>query len=193
MKKQFPFALGYATFLVVASATSLSAQDPSQVAYTPETSNASRPHNVPASKPHKVWNDDDVSSLRSPADKYLDQKQTQQAAADAAAKAAKPSQTEAPSGPPPALSNPKSVTEADHMIEWENLDIDAQEQFLNKLRDQRRDAAPEDRERIQKLIDQRVGIIAQTKRERDALLAQKQDLAAKAAAGTNSPAPNQAH
>lgn len=65
------------------------------------------------------------------------------------------------------------------MIAWENRDLDAQQEFLDKLRDQLRVTAPEDRERIEKPLAKRLEIIEETKRERDALLAQKKELGKK--------------
>jgi hypothetical protein len=198
MKKQYLLTLGGAVLLLVGSASCVSAQD-SQVAYTPENSSAaaavSKIKNVPASQPHKVWTDDNVSSVRSDADKYQDQKKAEAddaaAANTAASKAqAKAKEPEPKIGGAPALSAPKSPEDAQRMIEWEDRDIDAQQEFLDKLRDQYREANTfEERERLEKLINERIGIIAQTKKERDALVAQKQEKQKKEAVGPNANAP----
>jgi len=187
MKKQHLLTFGCATLLAICSGVCVWAQDPSQVAYTPESASAAaRAKNVPASKPHKVWTNDNVPTLRTAADKYLDQKQAEQTEAEsnaaAAAKQVKTKESQPPVGGPSALSNPKSPEDAESMIAWEDRDIAAQQEFLDKLRDQRLQAPPEDRDRIQKLIDQRVKIIDQTKKERDTLLTQKKELEKKAAA-----------
>jgi hypothetical protein len=197
MKKQYLLTLGCTVLLWVGSAPCVSAQD-SQVAYTPENSSAAaaataKVKNVPASKPHKVWTDDNVSSVRSDADNYQDQKKAE---ADAAAANAAASKTQAEAKEPEpkiggaaALSAPKSPEDAQRMIEWEDRDIDAQQEFLDKLRDQYREANTfEERERLEKLINERIGIIAQTKKERGALVAQKEKQK-KEAVGPNANAP----
>lgn len=138
-------------------------------------------------KPAKVWSDDDVQSLRSPADYYRDQKQADEAAADAATAqaAAAAKQAAAKPGPkdvaPPALSNPKTVGAADQMIAWENRDIAAQQDFARNLEQQLAAAPPDQKARLQKALDDRMKIIADTQKERDGLVAQRDKLQQKPA------------
>jgi hypothetical protein len=135
-------------------------------------------------KPKKTWTEDDVSALRSPADSYTDQKvEAQKAEAQKAPRTASSPEgpapaanSPAPAGKSPALSNPKTVDSADKMIAWEERDIAAQEEHLDRLKIQLESASLDDRDRLQKLINEREKIIAETRKERDALVKQKSDL-----------------
>ena len=148
-------------------------------------------------KSAKVWTDDDVSSLRSPADAYVAEKSAESAAAaDAAKQAAAAKQVAAkPAQPhdtaPPALSNPKTTEDADKMIAWEDRDIAAQQQFAQELQKQLDAAPPDQQEHLQKALQERMQIIASTQRERDGIAAQKEKLEKKPAAGSNAAAPPQ--
>ena len=76
----------------------------------------------PAAKARKVWTDEDVSSLQTPADAYLEKKQAQdEAAARQAAASQQPvAAKSANTAHLPLLSNPKTVEDADRMIAWED-------------------------------------------------------------------------
>jgi len=145
----------------------------------------------PSAKAKKTWTDDDVSALHSPADSYKDQRQTQvQSAGDAARNSAEaqdtPATKEPPRNKPPLLSDPKTVESADKMIAWEDRDIAAQEEFVIRLKTQLESAPLEDRDHLQKLIIEHQKIIADTRSERDGLVAQKKVLAKKSAAASDS-------
>jgi len=137
----------------------------------------------PATKPHKVWTSDDLGTLRSPADVYLETEQrnaeeqaaaaAQQAAAARQADGAQPAKKK---NNPPKLSNPKTAAAADDMIAWEERDIQAQTEYVAQLRQQLSQAPPEDKPRLEKMIQERIQIIADTKQERDGLAAQKKAL-----------------
>jgi hypothetical protein len=120
----------------------------------------------PVPKSPKVWTDDDLGShSAAPASSS-----NQTASTSASQEAATPNQTPAAAAPrsggaPAVLSNPKSLDDADKMIAWENRDIDAQQEGLQKLKAQI-DAAPADqRERLTKLLEQRTQILADTRNE----------------------------
>ena len=83
------------------------------------------------------------------------------------------------------LSDPKTVESADKMIAWEERDIAAQEEFVIRLKTQLESAPLEDRDHLQKLIIERQKIIADTRSERDGLVAQKKALAKKSAAASD--------
>ncbi len=146
----------------------------------------------PPAKARKVWSNDDLTSLRSPADVYLRKKEAQD---EAAAKQAAASQQPAAAKPvspsrAPLLSNPKTVEDADRMIAWEKRDIDAQQEFVDRLRKQLEEAPPEDKERLQKLIQERIQVVADTRKEMEGLVAQKKGLEKKPAPGkTTNPPP----
>lgn len=142
----------------------------------------------PASKPrsHKVWTDDEVGSLRSPANAYMDAKYSQaDGAADSKeAAAVKPR----PHAAAPALSNPKTVDDADKMIAWEKRDVDAQTEYVERLKKQIDEAPPEDKERLKKVLQERIQILADTRGEMETLVQQKKDLQKKPATDSNNAA-----
>jgi formate-dependent nitrite reductase cytochrome c552 subunit len=140
---------------------------------------------APNAKPKKTWTDDDVASLHSPADSYRDQKQAQMQSAGDAKNPASAQETSASKelrDKPPLLSDPKTVESADKMIAWEDRDIAAQQEFVARLKTQLETAAPEDRDHLQELIVERQKIIADTRAERDGLVAKKKGLEKKTAA-----------
>lgn len=184
MKIQYLLTTACAALLFGAAGSSLRAQDSSQMAYAPEME--AKVSKAAPKKPHKVWTEDNVTSLRTPADNYLDEKNAAaEAAAMAAAKQEKTPKPQGPSSAPPALSNPKSTADADKMIAWEERDIAAQQENVDRLRTQLQEAPPEDRGRLQKVLVEKMQIVEQVKKERDDLLKQKKSLEKKAAAGAN--------
>ena len=184
MKHQIFLTLGCATVLFAVTDAPLLAQD-SQNTTSPQAA----AKDSSASKKHKVWTDDEVSTLRTPEDNYVEQKQAAEAAAAAAASAAaaqaksKP-KSEKPVGGPAALSNPKSADDADRMIAWENRDFDAQQELIDKLRTQLQQANPEDRDTLEKNLAKQIGTLEQIRKERDALAAQKMELEKKPTSGS---------
>ena len=80
MKHQIFLTVGCAAVLFVAAGTALRAQD-SQDGKSSQA-NAKDSSSV---KKHRVWTDDEVSTLRTPEDNYVDQKQAAEAATAAAA------------------------------------------------------------------------------------------------------------
>ena len=181
MKHQIFLTFGCATLLLAASGGSSLAQD----AQTAKSSQAAGKDTASPKKAHKVWTDDEVATLRTPEDNYIEQQQAAAAASAAAAAAAaqqakaKP-QSEKHVGAAPALSNPKSPEDADRMIAWENRDVDAQQEFIDKLRTQVDQAGPENREALEKDLTKRIKMLEDTKKERDALATQKKELIKKA-------------
>jgi hypothetical protein len=140
-------------------------------------------------KVHKVWTNDDLGSVRSPADTYTAEKEARAYITPPAAKPASSDDKPAPatphSGGPPALSNPKSVTEADSMIAWEGRDIEAQQGTIAQLQKQLDAAPPEQREALQKSLQQRTQVLAETQKELEALQAKKEALQNPSPAGSN--------
>lgn len=135
-------------------------------------------------KPATVWTDDNISSVRSASDIYLEQKRAADAAAATqAANAAKPAPKPSPKDHAPAsLSNPKTAQDADGMIAWENRDIAAQQQFLQELQKRIDSAPPDEKARLQQDLQAHAQTLAETQKERDELVTQKQQLEKKAAA-----------
>jgi hypothetical protein len=178
MNRKIFITFGCAAILFAAGTSSL-AQD---------AQNA-KPSQAPAKdssapKKHKVWTDDEVSTLRTPEDNYIEQKQAAEAAAAAAAAAAQQVKSTPKSekhvGAAPALSNPKSPEDADRMIAWENRDVDAQQELIDRERTQVEQATPETREALEKDLAKHIKMLEGTKKERDALVTQKKELEKKA-------------
>jgi hypothetical protein len=180
MKHQIFLTFGCATVLLAASGGSSLAQD----SQTAKSSQAAEKDTSSPKKAHKVWTDDEVSTLRTPEDNYVEQKQAAEAAAAAAAQQAKSTpKSEKHVGAAPALSNPKSPADADRMIAWENRDVDAQQELIDTLRTQLEQATPENRDQLDKSLTSHLKMLEDTKKERDALASQKKELEKKAASG----------
>lgn len=144
------------------------------------------PKAAPA-KPHKVWTDDDVSTLRTPAERYAEAKAAQEEAAAAAAKAkadaaavagnlpAKP--TGQPVKPPShkALVDPKSAEEADGMIAWENRDLDTQAEYVRQMQERASSSTGAEREHYLAEKARMESIMAETQQELKTLKTQKAD------------------
>jgi hypothetical protein len=154
-------------------------------------------------KPHKVWTDDNIggSSGGVTVAAASNPSANAQPAATSPDAAAAPDQAAAKTdagtaqakvvGAAPVLSNPKSTEEADKMIAWENRDIDAQQEGLDKLRAQIADAPQEQRDRLEKLYDQRAKVLIDTKNELKNLQEKKKTLENPSQASASAQPPQQ--
>jgi hypothetical protein len=128
------------------------------------------------SKPHKVWTDDDLGTIRSRGDITVAaaQNPTMPVTADGgrAPAAVKTAAAAQPTGKA-ALSNPKTPDEAEGMIAWEQRDIDSQQEYVDRVQEQLDQAPPDQKEHFQKILAQRQQILADTRREQQDLIAQK--------------------
>ena len=147
------------------------------------------PKRRPAAKTHKVWTEDDIASVRKPADKFIDAQdaQTIQAASKESAPAAPGKQTSAVKPSQPWLAVAKSVQEADEKIAWEERDIQGQKETIERLQQQLAVVPPDQRGHLQELIKQHQQDLAGTEKERQGLLEQKKVLQKKAADASNNP------
>jgi hypothetical protein len=176
--------MGIAAALTLCPAVLIAQQAPqgSSAQATQQTASAPSQSAKPGTgRNAKVWTDDDISSIRTPADDYIDHQREQALAAPAPAKqqqsvAAKPVNE----GKPPLLSNPKTVEDANRMIAWEQRDIDSQQKFLEKLQAQLASAPPDQQAHLQSWIQHEIKTIADTKKEKAGLEAQKAELEKKA-------------
>lgn len=102
------------------------AQDAAQAAPNPPAQSSA------SAKPKvKVWTDDNIDSLRTPADDYqIQQRQEQQAQQAATQKAAAEAAADASATAGPA---PKSVTQADSMIAAKKQALSEQQGYLQRL------------------------------------------------------------
>ena len=154
---------------------------------TPVNEKVTDPPKAAPAKPHKVWTEDDVSTLRTPADQYAEQKAAQEEAAarakaEADASAANANSPAKPSGKPvkapshKALVDPKSVEEADGMISWENRDLDAQADYVRQMQERASNSSGAERDHYLAEKARMEGIMAQTQQELKALKTQKAEL-----------------
>ncbi len=147
---------------------------------SPEKSRGLEGHEKPTPKKTKVWTNEDLDSLRSPADVYLEEKATKAAreakSSDVAVKEQPVPASPEPKSNPPRLSNPKTVEDADGMIAWEQRDIDSQEENIVRLQKELDEAPAEEKQHLQELIKDRMQIIAETKVEQQGLIQQKNEL-----------------
>ncbi len=172
--------------LILASAAALGLSAPAFAQSDSQKKTPPAAQKKPAPKPRKVWTNDDVSSVRSPADGYVDAKYSQASGTDdskqpTAGKSAKHAAA-------PALSNPKTADDADKMIAWEKRDVDAQTEYVERLKKQIEEAPQEDKERLNKVLQERIQILADTRGEMGTLVEQKKELQKKPAANNNSAA-----
>ena len=71
------------------------------------------------------------------------------------------------------------------MMSWENRDIEAQQETVAQLQKELDGAPPERREALQKLLQERMQVLAESSKELQALQAKKQELQQKASAGSD--------
>ena len=149
----------------------------------------------PAPKPRKVWTEDNLSTVRTQADLYIEAKDRQSTAAASATASVQTPAEKQPAGnsqkPNTApLAHAKSAEDADAKIEWEKKDIQGQEEYLTRMQGELEQASPERKEHIQKLIEQHKQILADTQKELQGLQEQKKDFQ-KNPAGQTAPAGSQ--
>lgn len=129
-------------------------------------------------KAHRVWTNDDLGSSGSSADAHAVPATPAAASPSAKASAAGAQSDSAapPPGGPPALADPKNIDQADKMLAWEDRDIAAQEETVAKLQKELDDAPPDRKEALQRALQQRQRILAETRQEKKALAEKKEAL-----------------
>lgn len=185
MMKRLFFRVAAASLVAAMSAGVNFAQDGSKSAEQKST------QQKPAAKPHKVWTEDDLGAVRRRSDVTVAAASTPAipVSADAAASAKPASKDTQPASSvksgKAALSSPKSVDEADGMIAWEQRDIDSQQEFVDNLQSQIDQAPADQRDRMQKTLQERQQILADTRREQQGLIAQRKTLQKKNSGDTS--------
>jgi len=157
------------------------AQDSSQKSALPAKHRKPTKPREPAPKAHKVWTEDDLTTVRKPADIYADKEATRAEAAAGAQKQTDDATQTAAAKPTKALpvaplAHANSVDDADKKIAWEQRDIEGQEEFIDRLQQELSEAPPDRREHLQKLIEEHNRILADTRKELAGLQAQKKEL-----------------
>jgi len=190
-------AAAVSTMAIAFSAAAHAQSEPQKVT-KPAKSQAKRQKPATAAKAHTVWTEDNISSVRTPADVLIEAKdrqataQTTQAAGDAAAQPASGKQPAAnPSKPTkvPPLSQAKSVEDADAKIGWEQRDIQGQEETIANLEERLASATPEERAHLQQLIEQHKQYMAESRKEMQGLQEQKKNFQTKTATPAPAAAP----
>ena len=125
-------------------------------------------------KSHKVWTEDDISAMRTPADEDRLQKEVNAAKPATDSEAAKRTEPAAKERSP--FSNPKSVAEAEKYIAWDQRDLDSQLEYVERLRAQARQASGDERAKLEKELQRRENIVAGVRQELDTLQRQKRAL-----------------
>lgn len=163
------------------------AQQPSQSAAPQKQQAKPAPAKAaPARPPAKVWTDDDLTSLRSPADDYQMQQQEEKKAQAAAAQES--------SKPVADPSMPKTVQEADSMIADKSRYLTSEQDYLQRLQKQLKDTAPTgiEKERLEWRLKSHTVTTQTLQSQIKQLEADKAALAKKtAASGNSNPAPPQ--
>ena len=160
-------------------ATPTHAQSDSQKSATPVKYRKTTKQQTPAPKTHKVWTEDDLATVRTPADSYAEKETAQAQAATAATQQQQIDAAKQTSGTPakppktPPLAHANSVDDADKKIAWEERDIQAQEEFIDRTQRELDQAPSDQRERLQKVIDENKQILAETRKELAGLQEQK--------------------
>ena len=156
------------------------AQSDSQKSTTPAKYRKTTKKQAPAPKTHKVWTEDDLATVRTPADNYAEKEAAQaQAAAAATQQADAAKQTSAEPAKPSKvapLAHANSVDDADKKIAWEERDIQGQQETIDRLQQELGQATPERKEHLQQLIEQHKQSLADTRKELAGLQAQKKQL-----------------
>ena len=188
-------AAAVSTMMVSFSVVAQAQSEPQKVT---KTTKSKQQKPATAANPHKVWTEDNISSVRTPADVLIEAKDRQattqatEAAGDAAAaQPASGKQPAANSSKPtkaPPLSQAKSVEEADAKIAWEQRDIQGQEESIASLEERLASATPEERAHLQQLIAQHKQYIAESQKEMQGLKEQKKNLQTKPATPAAAPA-----
>jgi hypothetical protein len=143
---------------------------------------------------HKVWTEDDLSTVRTAADRHIDAVDRQRRAADEAqvvldAAAKKPADGAVKSQKMPPLAQAKSTDDAEAKIAWEQRDIQGQKEYIARLEERLDSATPDERAHLQQLIEQHKQIIVETQKEMQGLEQQKKNFQKKppaSAAATDS-------
>lgn len=146
------------------------AQSDTQKSATPSKQHKQAP------KKEKVWTNDDFASV--PAPVATKENQTAQSNSSEQPAGANPSAdpNQRKGGGPPVLTNPKSLEDADKMIAWEHRDIDAQQEFLEKVKREIAEAPADQVDRLTKLLQERTQILANTRNELKNLETKKKEM-----------------
>lgn len=120
----------------------------------------------------KIWTNEDVVALRTPADIYLLEKEALEAAEAAAAAAKEAADREAAktaSAQPPGIKLPETQEETEKMLKDNESNLQEQTALLERLQNELPNLPPEEQPDRQRQIDQLSGSLTKLKRDGKAL------------------------
>ena len=126
--------------------------------------------------PKRVWTNYDLESVPAPAATKPDQTAHSGASEQPAAVNQNADSQQPKVARPSAFTNPKSVEDADKSIAWENRDIEAQQEFLAKIKKEIDESPADQKDRLTKLLESRTQILADTQAELKNLQAKRKYL-----------------
>lgn len=128
------------------------------------------PSDQPAAKQKKVWTEEDVILLRTPADNYQVEKEAKESAEAHAAAKEKAIRTAAKSEtPPPDIKLPATPEETEKMLKDTQEDIQQETDVLAKLRKELPDGSAEEQAQKKKEIDRLDVLLEASQRDLKAL------------------------
>jgi hypothetical protein len=172
------------------SQQSQSQQQPPPPPQNPQpASQQTPPPDQPAAKQHKVWTNDEVVLLRTPAETYQVEKEAKEAAeAESAAKeAAIRAALKSEKQPPLNIRLPATPEETEKMLKSTQGDVQEEAFVLDKLKKEILDAPTEQQAEKQKEIDRLAASLETLRRDEKALEEHLETLRGKSQ-GTNPPA-----
>lgn len=157
-KLNLPTSLIAGTLLLLSAAGPVLAQDASST-NSANPALASTAEKKPPAKSHKVWTEDNVTTLRTPADNFEAQKHVTAPAPPSGSGSSTNGKKHN------ALSDPQSVEEADKMMAWEQRDLQAQTEYLDRVNQQIQQADGDERTRLEQEVAYYTKVLARTKAE----------------------------
>jgi hypothetical protein len=186
--------LGGALFFVPIAQTSLMERPQEQQSSQTQPPSSSQPQpqqssapEKPPSKPKKVWTNEDVVSLRTPADAYQAEKEAQ-AAADAEAVAKDIAQARLPKDAGSTIKLPATAEETQHMIQTKQEEISDEKAGIERMNNELPSTPEDQKAAVQKEIDRVTGDLRKNRVELEALQNHLQKLK-KTAVNQSSPVP----
>jgi hypothetical protein len=165
------------TIALLMTAAVVRSQDPTAPQPAP-TAPAPTAPTKPAPKPHKIWTDDDVATLRPPADDDVAQKAAQ-AQGDGSAKLHGEASPIGHSSPQTKL--PNSLEEVERAINDSLEDVRDQKDTLARLSKELHEIPEDQRAERMKEIERRTAVLQESQKELKALQDRRDDLVSRAA------------
>jgi len=161
---------------ILASATALGLSSAALAQSDSQKSTTRSKQHKQAAKKEKVWTNDDFGSVPASAAAKENQNAPSGSSEQPAATPSTADPNQGKGGGPPVFTNPKSIADADRMIAWENRDIEAQQEGLEKIKRQIDEAPADQKDRLTKLLEERTKVLASTRTELKNLQNKKKEM-----------------